>query len=92
MELNQENFDKVVKALNKLQKESRIIKTGGATKLNEYSKEEEQALIKACKGTELKRGATKAKCTELIKNGWNEQWEKKRNAAALAKKYARLIA
>jgi|APSaa5957512622_1039677.scaffolds.fasta_scaffold64917_1 hypothetical protein len=95
MELNQENFDRLVVAVKSLQEEIKNMqegkKSGGASELNKYSDDEMQTLKNACTGTESIRGATKKVCIKLIEDGWNTTYAKNRNASSLAKKYQRLI-
>jgi hypothetical protein len=94
MELNQENFDKVVNTL--LDFKERIAQLEGTKKAhsthsNKYTKDENDALLEACQGlTMVPKGAIRKITDQLIADGWNNTWDQNRNGNSLRTHYLRL--
>jgi hypothetical protein len=55
-----------------------------------YTEDEEQRLLLACEGTEHTKGETAKMCVQLIEDGWNDNFNRKRTFSALRTKYLRM--
>ncbi len=93
MELNQKNFDKVVNTALELKKRVAVLEGSKVNiKSNKYSAEEDEALLKACKGLVLTpKGAITKVTKQLIEDGWNDKWDQNRNPNSLRTHYLRLV-
>jgi hypothetical protein len=94
MELNQANFDILYNSLLDFKSRIAILEGSPTTKVksNKYTAEEDEALLKACKGVGLvPKGAITKITKELIEHGWNDTWDQLRTPNALRTHYLRLI-